>query len=300
MNTLKSLFPVLLVAVAVFFASCGEDDTPIDIDPIGPDAALLAEAGFVSVADTLDPLTTFSVRLSAFSGNSALTSVEILENGITLDDLNRIVISGQAGSANPFALFGADTASFTKDITITATALYNDVSTYSFVVRDAQNQKDTVSVVITTPMEVVTTPLDGNLTGVLLNSDGPRGTGGVNLETGAGTGSTAVGSHLRDQGIDVALPAATNWRQKIAPITANSIEMREAAVGTDFNSVVNKEAIADIWAAATVSTETAKVQTGKILLAQKAGEARIYLVQVTAVNVMPTDNSDNYELSIKF
>jgi len=134
------------------------------------------------------------------------------------------------------------------------------------------------------------------LMGVLLNSAGPSGTGGLDLDEGIGTGSSDDRAEIRDLGIDIGAPAdSVNWRQQIAP--ANDAIIATVSQELIFDDVITSAAIVDAFDANNAVTETARLEGGEVF-AVKRGED-YYLIRIAEINVVTTDNSDNYVLDIK-
>jgi hypothetical protein len=131
--------------------------------------------------------------------------------------------------------------------------------------------------------------------GVLLNQAGPAGTGGLDLDEGIGTGSSDDRAEIRDLGIDVGLPASDNWLQQIAP--ANDAIIATVNQELMFDEVITSAAIVDAFDANNAVTETARLEGGEVF-AVKRGED-YYLIRIAEINVVTTDNSDNYVLDIK-
>ncbi|MFK7970157.1 MAG: hypothetical protein AB8F95_07305 [Bacteroidia bacterium] len=294
MKKLQTLLLPLIAILAFSLTSCETDDTPPT--PIGPTIDLLADAGIVSSIDTVDAAAEFTVRLTATSGNSRILGVEVLENDESITDLSRIKYDGIAANANPVLLFGADTASFTKDITVVAHGVYDEARTYSFKVSDANGESKTVSVEIRTELEIVTTPVDSFTLVIVNNGDGPD-FGGLDLSAGVAVSSSSVDADVRDMGIDLAEPAATNWIQKLVPV--NGAMMSTPDAGFDYAATTNKEAIEAAYSLSTQITEPAsKLVAGDVLFVR--ADETTYVIQIAKVNVVTTDNTDTYELNIKY
>lgn len=298
MNKFQSLLLPLLAVMAFMFTACGEDDTPPP-SPIAPTVSLISGTGLVTAVDTLAPLDEFTLRVSAVSGNSNMLSITVSEDGTTIDDLGRITFDGTAGSANPILLFNADTAEFTKDISIIAHGTAAETHTYTISVRDENGQTSEVSVDIYTeePVVIVTTPLDETYTGrMFANADGPNPDGGMDLSEGMAVSANSAMANIVDAGIDLNLPAASNWIQKIEP--ANNAVLTVPAAGFDYDGVTTKEAITEGYNLSTEVTTTDKVQTGDVFFVNTV-EAT-YVFKVTEVTVTAGDNLDNYTLEIKY
>ena len=136
----------------------------------------------------------------------------------------------------------------------------------------------------------------------MLNQAGPAGTGGLDLDTGASTGSSDALAEIIDNGIDASLPAASNWIQSISSVNGSTIRvLRPGLNGLEetfsFASVLTKEEIPGLHNnnAAVYSGET--VIVGDLFTVERGGS--FYILEVTNVNVTTTDNSDSYRFNVK-
>lgn len=155
---------------------------------------------------------------------------------------------------------------------------------------------DEMTLVVGTPLEM--------LEGVLLNSAGPAGTGGLDLDNGMSTGSSDANAEIRDQGINGDLPADVNWIRKIAGVNGATVGYLRAnegglSEGFSWESIDSKETLAGLVNAGVgfANGESNEVQVGDMFIVQANGN--VYALLTTAVNVKATDNSDNYVFTIK-
>lgn len=296
MNKFQSLLLSVIAVMAFTFTACETtDDTP---DPAVPPTAFFSTGtDLVTDADTVQPLEAFTVEFNASKGNSALVSYSIYEDGVKIDDLNRITVDGALANANPALLFNADTSSFTKRISVLAHAEFSTVRTYTFEVMDANGETSAIAVDITTFEEVVTTPLDTTYVGTFFsNADNARPEGGFDLSAGAAVSVSSPDADLQDKGIDNG-PVASNWLQKFG--SANGAVLKTPAVGFDYDGSDNKEALLVAYDLGTEVNETPeKVQAGDVYLV-KADET-IYAIKITDVTITAADNDDKYTLDVKF
>ncbi len=292
---------------------CTEDGTtdPGGGSDIPPLISLASEIDFVSTDAEVDAGGTFSVKLRLQTGTNPLQSVRIREDNTNLPN-NRFVINGGAiTSNNPFLITGASKSGATFEIDIQVHDGFQETKTYNFEVTDEKGLTDAVSLAITTKGEAVTT-----LTGVLLNQAGPAGQGGLDLNTGDGTGTvgsdpSTTNAEIRDMGIDINQPNAQNWRQQIAGINGAVIRTIGGGMPENFNfgAVAFKEEIAaafesgnDLTATLMVSgvtyDVTSPLKEGDIFTVKRDDE--YYLVQVAKITVTASDNQDSYEFNIKY
>lgn len=271
----------------------------------------------------LAPGETFAVELQAIPGDNPLQSFTFLVDGVEPDAgtitnyYDELIVNGSSEAANnPLVLFEGLKDGATIAIEITPfEQMDGEVRTYSFQIADEVGEVAIVSLDIT--IVDPSTPLEMTLNGVLFNQGGPTGTGGLDLDTGDSTGSTADAAEIQDEGIDIDIADANNWRQQIS--AANDAEMLAADLDAlpenfSFENVTSKEevqAVFDTGAALTgsdadcnctdsVSGEAVSepVNAGDVF-AVKRGD-QYYLVRIDEVNNVAIDNSDNYVVSIKY
>jgi hypothetical protein len=165
---------------------------------------------------------------------------------------------------------------------------------YTFEVTDASGNTATVDVTINTGTAAA------EITGVLLNQAGPAGTGGLDLDAGNSTGSADASAEIRDQGIDLAEPNATNWIQKISGV--NGAEIRYAGNlpdGSNYEDITTQEEIEGAFTNSDALSGgiSSVVAVGDEFVVESAG--KYYFLLVTEVNITTNNNSDNYVFSIK-
>lgn len=319
-------FSFVAIALTLLIATgCGEDEDPIFVDDLPPSIALNSGAGLITSNAELLPGETFSVSLSLATGDNPLQSFTFLVDGVAPNNTeianyySEFAINGSTEVANnPITLFGAAKDGSTIDITITPyQQMPGEIRTYTFEVEDEVKEIATISIDITV-LDDPNTPLDATLTGVLFNQAGPAGTGGLDLDTGDGTGSSATESELRDLGLDCTVPApGFNWRRQIG--TINGAVMRKVDVDEvenfTFANVDNKEQIEaahdtgiELSDGTSVScatgTQTAvtdvtdELVVGDMFTVTRGD--RTYLIRIDEINETNDNNADNYVISIKY
>lgn len=321
---MKKILSVLAGSLLLLnlFVSTGCEDDPSLPDVKDPPILVIGSASDVTEGGTITvaPSTDVAVQLIGTAGTEDLETMRFDENGGDVD-LSRLSVSGgetMVGSA--IALIAAgDAAGFTWDAVFTA----SDVpGTYDYSVTLADAGGLTSSTNFTIVVEDPATPLDVNLTGILFNQAGPAGRGAIDLDSGNTTGITTADpdtgttpdqAELRDMGIDPTVDPAVeeNWRAQVTSVNGTEVRIltTPSTEFVDFDSVDNKEAIANEWAAAdilpnaedvggTIQDVSDPVLAGDIFLVRTM-DSRIYLVRVDAVTESFGDNEDNYTLSIK-
>ncbi len=299
MKKSSNLF-LMIVLLAFISYSCSDDDNPLNPNPIVVDPSISFDAGtnFVQSGDSVAVDSVFSVQVTASAGTNGLRSLGVRIDGALLD-IDQFFVDGSPATANPFLLFGSDTTSFTKTISIVADSLPFVSHTYEIEIADATSPtplREVVSFVITTNIDI--TSLSGRL---LSNAGGPAGQGGINLLTGESTGTVSAGNEnaqIKDEGIDTDLVPAENWIQKIS--TINGSILKYPAPGLEFASINSKAQIRNAFndTDATEFTVSEEIVIDDVFLVENSGT--IFIVRVTDIVVTPADNTDYYELSIKY
>ena len=297
MKNAKSLLMILSMIGLITFTSCTEDGdlgSPVS----GPSISLVPGAGLVSDVDTVGPGESFKVIASAASGTVPLAALTIKEDGATISDLSRLFINGNPVQASPLLLSGNDKDGFSFEIDILAHEEAEVTKTYTLEVTDEDQMRTSASVDITTVANV--TELTGKL---LLNQAGPAGQGGINLTTGDQTGTvstdpTAADGHIKDEGIDLDKVAAENWKQQISGM--NGSEIKIPADGLVFADIKTPSQVQGAYddAGATLVGVTGVIEIGDVILVKNGDN--YWAVEVTNLVLTVDNNSDYYELSIKY
>jgi hypothetical protein len=286
------LLGALLVGGTLMMTSCTKDEDIIP-DPTVPTIGFFAGAGLVTDDVTIEQGSSFKVNVRATKGSGNLSEVRVFEDNV-LVAVSRIKVDNAAATTNPITVPSFDQGALNWVVEVQAVD-HATAHVYKFEVVASDGPAASVSLTVTTfdPGTPVTT-----LMGVLLNSAGPAGTGGLDLDNGAGTGSADAAAEIRDLGIDLGLPAATNWRQQIAP--ANNAELRKAPAGLTFGSITTKEQIeAGFNAAGANIANSDKLNGGELFYVRR--NTNYYLIRIATVTIRPNmgDNSDFYEVDIK-
>lgn len=288
-----------LLSSTIFFTSCG-DDIIDPTNPLAPDLRFVIEAGLLSGDAELFPNEAFSVKISALKGDNPLQSVRVEKNGTALATSLFTIDGGAITSNNPFLITGADQNGATYTITITNDGTVGQSNTYKFIVSDDKQNTDDVSLTITTvQVPVTSTPLNVSFTAVVVNNaDGPN-QGGLDLDAGTTVPAASTISELRDKGINLALPAAQNWIQRIEPRNGADLRLPNLMQLENFTfaSADSREILSAAWDTGTNLTESPVLATGTLFMIKK-GDA-FYLIRTTAVNVTTNNNLDTYTFDVK-
>lgn len=305
-----------LVLTALFFTSCDPEEPMTN--PLGPDIQFVSDPAVFSSDFAIEIGESFTVRVRLSTGDNKLNTLEITEGGSKLETGRFTVNAGAVTSNNPLLIFGTDKDGVTYDVTISpsTTQAAGDIATYAFTVADEGALTDVVDIVAT--FEDNSGPaITNTIMGVLLNQAGPTGTGGVDLDTGDGTGSSDASAELRDLGLDCTMnPGTLNWLKEVG--TVNGAIMRKVdptqVENFTFDAVDKVNVIIAAYdTGATLADGTStNCSSGTETTVTNASAVAVddvfavfandtyYLVRIDAVNENNTGNDDSYELSIKY
>lgn len=245
----------------------------------------------------------FTLDYDAAQGDAALMEFAVYQNGVLLPADSLSI------DMNPLPLSSAPTA--TGAVTISPVTPVDGLTNFTLEVLDDLGVVGSVTVGITYVIPEVT-----ELNGVLLNQAGMAGTGGLDLDTGTGTGSNDAEAEIQDEGIDLDVTAADNWRQQISAANDATLRVVNVAMlpdGFSFDSVVRLDEIVNAYNTGSDPTgsddncnctdgESNEVVTDVVMVGDLYTVLRgdkYYLIRVDEVNNTDTGNGDNYVLSIK-
>ncbi len=274
-----------------------------------PEITLLGNSNIIADASSL-----VCLNLQVVAGNADLESVIVVdEAGETLAP-ERLFFGGSSSAnqviENPFFLSADNVRGFEETLCIRAQDDESEQS-YTIAIADTRDSFSILPIIINTfPNGVSGQPVTV-LEGALFNRAGPAGTGGLDLDSGAGTGSADIAAELVDNGIDIGQPSGSNWIQRISG--ANGTELRQLIPNQNglpetftFEAIQTDTEISSIWANG-LSLQgtnpngepwTDVVQVGDTFIALREGQ--LYLMEVTDVFIDPNSNGDFYQLDIKF
>jgi len=306
-----------LLTTVLFFSSCDPD--PVDpVGGLGPAIQFESGTDILAVDSEVTVGESFTVKIKVDKGDSPLSNIEIHEAGTKIDAGRFTINGGAITSNNPFLITGTDVDGATYEITITQGAhVAGDVTLYDFIVSDGTKTANK-DIQITT-IAVPGTPISMSISGVLLNQAGPSGTGGLDLDTGDGTGSTDANSEIRDLGLDCTIDpnVSENWRSQMGTINgADMVKVDPTQLENfTFDNVDKTEPILDAYTTGisladgqsvscssgsttdvTDVTDVVAVGDMFVVLANNT----YYLIRVDAVTPVSGSNSDGYSLSIKY
>lgn len=263
----------------------------------------LAGVGIASGDDRATSDASFQLDVTAGAGTFDLSQIAVYENGILLPAENVSSVDEFDGSLTPFATNPMDVAdglSFIGAIQIDPVTPAAGLRTYTVEFSDTEGGLGSA----TFDVNFIEPTVDV-IMGVLFNSAGPVGTGGLDLDNGEGSGSNDAIAEIKDEGIDMALPAETNWKQQISGTNGSSlvrIDANNQPDGFDFDQVVSYQEVIDAYNAGAPLTVTEALAGGEVFGVLRDGN--YYLIRIAEVNVVvepigtPGGNDDSYTIDI--
>ena len=254
------------------------------------------------------PNSLFSIPIDIVAGNPLLSQIGVFEvmgtDTMLIQDLNRLVLGGVTFPSNPFELVPEDRDGFQKDLLIRS---QNNESLTTYIIvfsDDAGNLYQSQFMLDTRPQGNPVRTIEG----VLFNSAGPSGFGGLDLDSGVGTGSTDASAELRDNGIDNTVPLGENWLQTISGINETQVQylvpgqnglpgdFTFESVSTDLDIAAVSQNGTDFTLTNGSDLTSNPVNVGDMFIANR--DNQIYIFIVREVNVTGDDNMDNYVMDI--
>lgn len=254
-----------------------------------------------SGAITVNPGSPAQLNLRALKGTNDLELLGVYEDGEVVD-AGRLSFDGNIPDDNPFLIDEQYATGFEGPLFITSSTIPGS-HMIDIVLEDNTGLKDTAQYIIVSGAAV--DELDDYV--ILWNASGPNG-GGLDLDATtveeATVSNDSEEAEIIDLGINLDLPAANNWIQKIAP--ANGTEMRyiipgQNGVGEDvtFADIQYKGQLELLYDAGVPlqNGQSDVVVEGDMFILSNNGN--FYAVHVVTVNPTANDNEDFYQFDLK-
>jgi len=266
--------------------------------PIAPSLEYLGVTSFSAAPGSI-----ISIPLNVMAGNRPLSHVAVSEGPDFIEDLSRLSFGDDAFTSNPHPLDDADKDGFEKNVYITVSDELGAHNYRVFVV-DGNSDGAFVDITITTGTTV------DLIEGILFNAAGVTGTGGLDLDDGTGLGSRDIEVEIKDEGIDLELPIAQNWKQQISGVNGSEIRyvipgQKDVPEGFTFAGVTIKEEVRLAYENGVQfdlkngddELTSYQISTGDMFSVRNGDN--YYLLNVSAVNVVSNGNADHYVMDIK-
>ncbi len=280
----------LLFFAVLFMTACNEDDTVV-VDPtMTATYENFTDGDILQIGDTLE------FTLEALAGTEDLANLVFFEDGSRLDNWeDRLFINEEAANTNALPLSGNAVDGFTWEIDLIVDSVPGE---HEVVVEIKDTEGNPASIMFTYSSSNIDT-----LMGVLFNQGGPEGTGGLDLDTGEGTGTVLpddANAEIRDQGIDNTRPVTDNWIQRIAPF--DDAEMASLPSEFDYASVATQSEIISAFESGTLfpdGGESDVVQEGDVFAVKDNDKYYLILITEVVVTNEAFNNDDHYVIDIK-
>jgi len=274
------------------------DAISLDISVFSGDLqiAFVDEAPFLNDDTEVDSQTTFSVKLNASRGATAIANLTVLQDSEVIADLSRLNIDGSAFSANPLPISSEDANGFEAEIDVQSHA--GGAARYTFRIEDSQGNSEQVSLNL-----LVGENVDGTFTMIVVNNRSGMLQGGLDLDEPATVAFNSPQAELRDQGIDTDVPSSSNWIQKLEVVGTTGLVMvgnNDDDEDLDFDAVNSKQAVRALYEDGNPMAETTVLNIGDVIAVKRAANSNDYwLLLLTDLVVTPNDNNDFYEFTVK-
>lgn len=274
-----------------------------EVDAVAPTTSFGSDTELAGEAGSL-----LSIPVNAMRGSSDLAFVAVSEGMDLISDFSRVYYGNLQTpfSSNPHPLPEADQSGFDQMLFI---RLPEDAGSYIYqiFVIDVNDQANIFE--FTVDVAPNGTAIE-SINGVLFNAGGPTGTGGLDLDEGISTGSTDSTAEIKDEGIDLDLPAANNWFKQISGTNGSIIRalypgQNGLPEGFSFGNISVKEELPSLFEHSQElnllnsagEQKTAPIVGGEIFIVNK--NEQYYLIRVIDVFVAAADNGDYYMIDIK-
>lgn len=261
-------------------------------------APMLTTTSGTSISTGVDMKHAF--KLTGVKGSGNLVSIEVRQNNQFVDKSNVFWKEiSMSVDENPFTLLEEDQDGFEDEDLFIMTPETAGIFNYTVLLTDEFGLTAQLDFEVSTGTAVEIRE------GVLLNSAGPEGTGGLDLETGMGTGSMNENADIKDNGIDEDLPPESNWLRTISP--ANNASMKYLIAGQGglpegftFANIAFKEDLPALFGNGIdlIDGATGVVMPGDVFIVERDGD--YYLLEVIQVSTDPNNNEDSYTFDIKY
>lgn len=202
-----------------------------------PTIQLVDAQNFVFSDTSLFVCDSFDVQLQMEACWRDLSTLEIYQNGILLDDDNLDAVSifesrrditmdsfiivadtARLASENPVNISDRDriSATFNMSLFPMGTVGNDEIYQYDFILSNLSGQSDTASITVTTSFG---TPFEYSGNQRLFNQADGANSGGLDLDTGVATGELDSNAEIQDEGIRRAGQDVV-WRQQISVVNA--------------------------------------------------------------------------------
>lgn len=262
----------------------------ITVNAEPPKLTIEGDGNFMSA-----PASLVQINITGEVGSSPINSIAVYEDGVLIDDTERLRIGEATNNfaSNPQILEGADKEGF-------ATALFirshdgSGARTYTVEIEDEAGAIASQDFTINSG-----TPIDLEFVAIVVNnSDGPE-FGSLDMHAGEAVSINSDQAEIRDMGIDINEPNATNWLRQIRPANGAILRVPDPNQVENFKyeNIDTKEAIIAGYDTGTEVSESDPIEIGDLFIVRAGND--YFLMQAANVVLTDSDNLDFYEFNVK-
>ena len=248
---------------------------------------LVEETDFVSGNSTILGASDFNVKVNASRGSAQIASIAVYAEGALVDAAN-LTFGGVVFDANPLTLSGANTDGFEEVVSISSQD--KGTQTYTIEIKDEDGNTQTAEFDLTVMIEYVA---------VIVNNKDGQNLGGLDLDNGENVSFDSADAELRDLGIDLNQPLASNWIQEITAVNGAEIKIPDMTQVENFSyeNATTREIIINAFDTGLALESGDKVEVDDMFVVKRGDD--YFLLSTTQVVVTPSDNFDYYEFDVK-
>jgi hypothetical protein len=284
----------LFVAVALFFVSaCSDDDGPSVVDVDSPQVTI-SDDGNVD-GTILLPGDTIRISVQGQAGTNPMEHVRFLENDERIVNFTtRLFVNDSLSPSTQLTIDPESSIaqSFDMDVIILAPELGGD---YLLEVEIADADENASRASLNYFVKDVV-----EISGVLENAAKTDSTGGLDLSTGTGAGSSDINADIVDFGNN----PDGSWQQRIATLDTNIVRDERPFQlvffegGLDFENILTKAQVRERFEEGEIVEDSGReVEEGEVYAVRRVDD--YFLFRVSEVNNSPGDNNDSYTFLIK-
>jgi hypothetical protein len=282
---------LFIAILGLFFVmACNDDDEPSGPIDIENPSISLTDVGNVD-GTIVFPGDTLRLAIDGQAGTNPLAYVRFFENGERLPNFQtRLFVNDSLSPTTQLNI--APESSIAEQLEIDIMILAPELGgNYDVEIElaDADDNGSRVSLSYFV-QDVVT------IDGTLVNAAQADSTGGLDLDSGQGTGTDDANAEILDLGTNDD-PPAENWNQQIEANDTSLVTLAVLPPDFDFDGVLTKARVQDSFNEGIEIINSEEVEVGDFFAVRRGDDA--YILSVTAVNVTPDNDNDSYTFDIK-
>ena len=229
----------------------------------------------------------YGVSVIGTRGASPLATLGVYADGV-LVPADSLLFGGTGAGANPIVLIADEKAAFDKELVIKTAD--KGTKTYKIELKDESGAAVSTEFDLTVLVEY---------TALIINNRDGVNFGGLDLDEGQTVPYNSPIADIRDKGIDLSKPSASNWYQQILPVNGAEIKVADLTQAENFSyeNATTRAIIVSAYETGTAKTETDVIEVGYTFLVKRDDD--YFLLQCINVEVNTSNNTDFYEFNVK-